>query len=459
MNMRKLYYQIPMPIKRLALAMIPYPAVAGKKYRETLRLCQYLDQAAGDDIAFFQEQQLKKILTYAVNKVAFYKPYRCKLDNVRSYREALKHFPIIDKKTVQERFEEFISDDIADIRYLKARTGGSSGNQLLFYQDRAIYGIEMAFMHSLWKRVGYSPACRKATFRGVTFDKLKANEYWQYNPIHNELQFSPFHISEDNLGLYLEKMLKYRPEFLHGYPSALTNLAQYIISHELQSQLPELQAVLCCSEECTAIQRQRMEQAFSCRVYSWYGHSERVVLAGECEKTQAYHALPGYGICEIIKPDGQPCSPGECGEITGTGFWNFSMPLIRYNTEDSARFLGNSCSCRRNNVIFDQVESRWKSGILSKSNVLISAAALNVHEEVFDRVRNFQYYQPQPGSLEILVVPADNWSDGDAEKILALHRSKLKDELDIKIVITDHIPLTKAGKQLVIRLGYKPEGI
>ena len=457
--MRKLYYQIPMPLKRLAFSLIPYQLIAGKNYTNTLKLCKYLDHADTGEIIAFQEKQLKKILDYAVNKVPFYKPYKNRLHNVNNYRDALNYFPVISKKIVQEKFHDFISDDIASIRYNEARTGGSSGNQLLFYQDRVMYSIEMAFMHSQWQRVGYTPNCRKATFRGVTFEHIGDKTFWQYNPIHNELQFSPFHMSDENLFYYVERLKHYRPFYLHGYPSALTNLAHYIIRNNLQNQISPLKAVLCCSEECSMQQRKTLEQAFCCRIYTWYGHSERVVLAGECEESSVYHALPGYGICELLSSSGQSCSVGETGEIVGTGFWNFSMPLIRYNTEDAARFLASNCACKRCTMLFDQVESRWKSGVLSKNNTLISAAALNVHEAVFDHAARFQYYQEKPGKLDILIVPTEKWVASDTEKILELHRKKVGDELDIKVIMTDHIPLTPAGKQMTIRLGYKPEGL
>ena len=448
--MRKLYYKLPMPIKRIAFSLIPYRYIAGKSYRDTLKLCKYLENADESEVKAFQEKKLQEILTYAVNKVPFYKPYKSKVEKAVSYRDVLNHFPIIRKTTVQDKFPEFVSDDINNIRYLKVHTGGSSGNQLMFYQDCNMYSVEMAFIHSLWGKFGYTPSCRKATFRGITFDNCPPGTLWRYNPIHNELQFSPFHMSEKNLQFYIRRLQKYKPEFLHGHPSVLSILAEYINANSLHDTLQPIRTVFCSSEACTPYQRQNIESTFRCRAYSWYGHSERVVLAGEDKNDSSfYYAQPGYGICEILDNNGNPCQPGNHGEITGTGFWNRSMPLIRYATEDAARKLDD---CR-----FDQVIARRQSGIIDKNNFFISAATLEQHHDAFNNIVNYQYYQSQPGKLELLIIPGCGWQDVQKIQLLELHKKIFNDNMDITVTVTDHIPRTTGGKLLPLRLGYTPE--
>lgn len=460
MDARKIYHNIPMPLLKLGFSLIPYAWVVGKNYTATRKLCRYLDAASQEEVTAYQEKKLSEILLYAVNHVPFYRKYRQQVETSRSAVEALKHFPAISKEDVQAHFDELTSDQIDEIPHLTARTGGSSGNQLAFYQDNRIFSIELGFMHSLWERVGYSPVFRKATFRGVVFPNLKPGVFWQHNPIHNELQFSPFLMSEQNLPAYIEQLCKYRPRFLHGYPSALTILADYVIRHDLTGRMPEISAALCGSEPCSPAQREKMEKAFNTRVYTWFGHSERVILAGECEDSTDYHALPGYGYLEMLKSDGGACAQGEFGELVGTGFWNRSMPLIRYRTGDFATRKGNVCSCGRHCALFGGVEGRWNiSGVIGKSGTRISAAAINIHESIFDHVKRFQYYQDEVGKLEILIVPSPDFSEQERQKILVTHKKKFGDELDITVKMVDDIPLTSSGKFMTIRLGYKPQDI
>ena len=61
-----------------------------------------------------------------------------------------------------------------------------------------------------------------------------------------------------------------------------------------------VRAILCGSENIYKPQRRLLKDVFKGRVYSWYGHSEQVSLAGECEKSSYYHIFPEYGITELI---------------------------------------------------------------------------------------------------------------------------------------------------------------
>lgn len=444
---KKIYENVPDSLKQL-IRLVPYSLVAGRVYRDTLVLCRRFDKMSREEVLAYQENELGKLLNFAVNEVPFYQPHRSAAERFTPF-DALKDFPLLTKEDVQEHFKELIPRSIDKIPYHKKTTGGSSGNQLTFLEDDTTYAREMAFMHSQWRRVGYSHNCRKATFRGVKFNKIRQGIFWQKNRIHNELQFSPFHMSEHNLPLYIDKIKQYLPQFIHGYPSAVNVLAEYILRHNLADTLTPIKAILLGSESCSEAQRERIEKAFNARVYTWYGHSERTVLGGECEKSKYYHSFPGYGILEIIKQDGSPCEIGEHGEIVGTGFMNRSMPLIRYRTDDFAVRRDPHCECGRHWDRFCDVMGRWsiEGFVIGKNGSRISAAALNMHGEVFKNVIRYQYYQKLKGELEIRVIVNPQFSEDDEKKIAYEHKKKLWSEMDIVVHRVDDIPLTKSGKQ------------
>ena len=342
----------------------------------------------------------------------------------------------------------YLPRDFHRIPHYETTTGGTSGNQLKIYVDDCSQAVETAFMHRQWARVGYTPRHRKATFRGVAFPNLRPGVFWQHNPIYNELQFSPFHMTETNLGAYVEQLIRFRPAYLHGYPSALDVLAEYVLRHGLTARLPRLQAALLGSEGASPAQRQRIERAFQTRVYSWYGHSERVVLAGECEQTSVYHHFPDYGILEIVDDQGNPCDrEGERGEIVGTGLYNRCMPLIRYRTGDYATRLEPRCACGRAWDRFMEVEGRWKQDmVFGRNGARISLAALNMHGPLFEKVRRFQYYQDEPGTCVLKVMVAPEFTEGDRQAIEATYRAKVGEEVRFIVQLVDDIPLTARGK-------------
>ncbi len=441
------YERAPLFLKKM-VCCIPYRFIAGGGYRRTVRLCEKLDHMSRDEVLFHQQTRLQELLEFVVEEVPFYRHLRGAVERFNPF-DALREFPLLNKNMIQQHADVLVPDSLDRIPHHRGTTGGSTGNQLIILEDESVYAKEKGYIHSQWTRVGYSPGCRKATFRGVPFRRITDACFWQENPIHNEVQFSPFHMSEENLQYYVDELIAYQPEFLHGYPSAIDVLAEYVLRHDLTSALPPLKAALLVSEACSEAQRQRIERAFQTRVHSFYGHSERTVLGGECEKSRCYHAFPTYGVLEILNENGEACDVGESGEIVGTGFLKRAMPLIRYRTDDVAMREPYACACGRCWDRFSHVLGRWtlEGVIVGKSGTRISAAALNVHGDAFANVVRYQYCQSKRGELEIRVIPNARFQECDRESIRIAHEQKLWGEVRVSVVSVRHIPLTPSGKQ------------
>ncbi len=101
--------------------------------------------------------------------------------------------------------------------------------------------------------------------------------------------------------------------------------------------------------------KEYVEKIFNTKVFSFYGHSERLVIAGECEYSTEYHVEPLYGYCEIIDEQG---AASQFGEIVATGFLNNDMPLIRYKTGDMASWSQTpTCKCGR---CYKDLKNNWE---------------------------------------------------------------------------------------------------
>jgi phenylacetate-CoA ligase len=329
-------------------------------------------------------------------------------------------------------------------------TGGTSGNTLGFYLDNSTYGKEWAFIVSLWQRVNYSPGDKIVAFRGVDFKDSSKNKFWQLNPIYNALELSPFQMSDENLKNYLQKINTYNPLFFHGYPSAITILAKYIKSNNFKN-IPKIKAVFSGSENVYPGQAEFIEEALQTRFFSWYGQSEKVILAGECEHSHDYHVFPQYGYTEILGTDGSIIpweNTDERGELVGTGFMNMSMPFIRYKTGDFATIDGWGCKeCGRDYPMIKDVHGRWLQDMLvGKSGALVSMTALNMHSTVFDNVSQYQFHQDSSGKVILKVVKKDSYSEKDTENLLNEFFRKLGHDMELEVQFVDHISRTRSGK-------------
>jgi phenylacetate-CoA ligase len=442
---RRFYESLPLFLKK-PIVCVPFSYWAGKAYREVWGKGQNIDRGDRNCIRAYQEVALGEIMKYACQHIPAYAALQPVVNRLKPF-EALKAFPLLDKNDLQKRMKDYLPRHFARIPHYDCTTGGTTGNQLTFYVDDHSQSVEMAFMHRQWARVGYTTRNKKATFRGVEFRNLPPRVYWQDNPIYNEVQFSPFHINDSTLPKYWEKLLEFGPKYIHGYPSAIMLLADFANRYYLNASALKLHAILCGSEALLPGQREFIQEVFKARVYSWYGHSERLILAGECECCSAYHQFPDYGILEILDDNGESVSSGDTGEIVGTGLINRSLPLIRYRTGDRARLLDWKCDCGRAFDRFDSVEGRWQQEFLfGRNGSSISLAALNMHGKQFEHIRRYQYYQSTPGLVELRVMVNDGFDDKCAQSLISSYRDKVGSELDVQLRIVEDIPLTRRGK-------------
>jgi phenylacetate-CoA ligase len=449
----RIYEALPSGLTRV-VNLIPFSWIAGGSYRAVMARHDRFRTSPREEVLAYQERVLGETLEFVTDQVPAYRSLRTTVERLKPF-DALKSFPLVGKSALQDDMKSYLPRDLARIPHYEITTGGTSGNQLHLLVDDASQSVETAFVHRIWSRVGYTPRCRKATFRGVPFPNLRPGIYWQSNPIYNELQFSPFHMSESTLGLYVDELVRYDPGYFHGYPSAIDLLAEYVLRNDLTRLFERVRAVLLASEGCSPAQAERIGQAFDARVFPTYGHSERLIISGPCEVSDVQHHTPDYGIVEIVAEDGSTCcKPGERGELVGTGLLNRSLPLVRYRTGDFATLAESDCECGRHWDRFTDIEGRWKQDMLvGRSGARMSIAALNMHGEIFDHVARYQYYQEEPGRCVLRVMIAPGFSETDETAILDAYRAKVGDELDMSVEIVDDIPLTERGKLKLLERG------
>jgi phenylacetate-CoA ligase len=214
-----------------------------------------------------------------------------------------------------------------------------------------------------------------------------------------------------------------------------------------------IRGILAESEIVYPEQRKTVEDVFGCRYFACYGHSEKLVLATECEHSADYHVWPTYGYFELCDDQGHPVTtPGQRGEIVGTGFINTVMPFIRYRTGDWATYVGDRCeACGREHVIIRDIRGhRTQEVLIAAGGSEISWTALNMHDDTFLHVRQFQFMQDTPGRAVLRIVPADGFSEKDAARIQRNLGRKLDGQLTFTVELVDAIPLSARGKAVYV---------
>lgn len=399
----------------------------------------------------YQMQQLSKLLNHAYENVPYYRrifdEHGLKPSDVRDLSD-LQKLPFLTKETIRENLSSLVARNYSTKKLEYVTTGGSTGIPLGFYYERGVSrAIEWAFIKTLWERVGYNFRDKSAVIKGYVVNSASDGKFWEYALFGRWLILSSYHMTEDSLPRYIEKVIEFKPRFIQAFPSAITILARFMKAKGVEP-FPSVRAILCSSENFYPSQRELLEDTFRCRVYSWYGHAERVVLAGECEESTDYHAFPEYGIMELVREDGSPTrDENEVGTIVGTGLDNYAMPLIRYQTDDHAVKTNGVCTCNREYPLLKKVQGRWlQEFIITRNNRPISITAINMHSDVFDNVEQFQFYQDRKEEVVFNIVRKGTYTDRDTEYIRRELLKKLGGDINLVIRFVDHIPRTQSGK-------------
>ena len=122
------------------------------------------------------------------------------------------------------------------------------------------------------------------------------------------------------------------------------------------------------------------------------------------------------------------------------------MPFIRYRTNDLAVLTNVKCECGRNYPLLKKVEGRLQELIVTGTGRLISMTAINMHSDVFDDIKQFQFYQEKKGEVILNIVRKQTYTGRDTEYIHRELYKKLGDDVDLIIRFVDLIPHTQSGK-------------
>lgn len=402
-----------------------------------------------EEIRNLQWRKIEVILDNAFSNIPFYqkyyKSYGVERNDIKSFEEFQK-LPFLTKDQIKDNLPELIST-----KYHKSKlfmnSGGSTGKPLEFYLHKGITRPkENAYFHEYWSWFGYKRNDKIAQFRGR---KLRNNKIVEYEPLKNALICSSYNLDMDGIREILQAMEEFQPKYLHGYPSTINEVANAIIENNIKHNL-NIGAVFTSSEPLYPFMRQRIEEAFTAKCVNWYGHSERLVLAVNCEKNNYYHVLPLYGLVELVDQNNNIIKrTGDKGEIIATGFDNLVMPLIRYKTQDIAIRGGNHCShCNRNMQILTEIEGRKIDYVFDSMSKKISVTALiyGQHLKAFGNIKKFQIHQDFPGKIKIIIVKNKGFSQEDEQKICGSIQKASMNRILVNVEYKENLDVCANGK-------------
>ncbi|MGV3773592.1 MAG: phenylacetate--CoA ligase family protein [Verrucomicrobiales bacterium] len=441
------YERLPAPVKYgigFAYRQLPASFRWGAEYPRFRNLVERGEHWTSEQATQYQWKQLRKTLIQANSYCPYYQRRFAeagfKPEKMQS-PDDLQRCPFLEKGDLLQHRNEMVSTVTPESSRLYITTGGSTGVPVGFYLQKGISRPkEQAFLEGQWKRAGYFDGARLAVVRGhVTSSKAKGR-ITSYDATRDWLMLSSYHLTAENMPLYLEEIEKFKPDLLHAYPSAALQIAEYLEQSGQEWRLP-LRGLLCGSERLTMPQKKLVERVFKCRAYMWYGHSERVVLAGAGRTTDLLYFWPQYGFVEFGEPDAEGLR-----EVIGTSFDNMVMPLIRYRTGDYVQLAADDDKKEFPWPAAVQVAGREQEFLVSGSGRKISMTAFNMHDSIFDDLYAVQFVQNEPGRAEFRYMPGPLFDHARLPHIEAGICRKLGDDFVVSLRKVEEVERTSRGK-------------
>jgi phenylacetate-CoA ligase len=419
----------------------------GRRYDRFLRAARETQWLSKEDVEAYQRDQLASLLRHALDTVPYYRSrHGADFDRLLEDQAetALERLPLMEKSALRSEQESLLST-AARRPLFRAATSGSTGSPLHILQDLDAVSREQAFLSRQRQWLGFQQGDRRAWIRGdmvVPFAQ-QAPPFWRFDRMRNDLLCSSYHLSMSNASHYLAMLREFDPHLIEAYPSSVGFLASILNGIGETYGGRSLKGIMVSSETLSDERRHEIERAFSCRVFNWYGQVERVAAFGTCEYGR-YHVLEDYSYVEFLPVE------RDVYEVVGTGFNNYSMPLIRYRTGDFVRLSPESrhCPCGRSFRTVQHIDGRGDDIVTLQDGRRIGQ--LNHVAKGVPGLIESQIIQDAIDRIRILVVPGPKFGEQSKALLLDQAKERLGDDVSIQIKIVDAIPRAGRGKQKAV---------
>lgn len=380
------------------------------------------------------DQNLFDTLNYAREHTAYGKDHIPKKFDISDVKTILESLPIVSSYDIATNLDYYTSDEFNRFNSYTTTTGGSGRNPTTLLLSNELYGIEWAHVHHIWSLAGYKrQRDTKLTLRGKS---LKGDKLAEYSPIYNELVVDTYKINHINFKQLLVEIKKYNIKYIHGYPSLVKEYMGYF---EIYDYIPKLNGIFLASEGSSLDEKKAMSDLFGCKVISFYGQSERALIAVDIEANGIHKVYTSYGYPRVID-----------GELVLTSFVNRAMPLINYQIGDGAEIFEDEHFIYLKNL----TSRRGKDFIYLTKDKKISTTAINFHSPIQSELLYYQIHQKEFGKIEVRILKKIT-STLSSDNIVSIFKdelmTKLKEfEIDVRVVHEDEIIKSHRGKMILL---------
>lgn len=382
-----------------------------------------------------RDLHLNNILKYATNTTPYYKNYA----NFTSIAD----FPVIKKNVIQENFEHFKSEDINAKAYHKVSTSGSTGVPFFLFQNKNKRLRNTADVIVFSKLSNYVIGNRLFELEvWREHNRKKPFKSWMQNIVHFDIS----KLTHERIDLFISHLKKSKQtKTLLGFASAFETICQYLDKRNIPFEHSfNITSIIANSEYLNDYTRNKLKHYFKVPVLSRYSNEEIGIIAQQTINSPDYFVInhASYFVEILDLENDVPAKKGQLGRIVVTDFFNYCMPIIRYDTGDIAKLVEFDNGITK----FEHIEGRKMDIIYDTNGNLISSFVIYTSfYKYYNYLKQYQFIQENKKEYTVKLNTHDKFPF--EEELINNIKNDFGNDAIIKIIYVDEIPPLASGKR------------
>jgi len=387
-------------------------------------------------LSSYQDEQLNKLIIHAGKNVPYYRNLFKEIGfNPESFksREDLQKIPTLEKETVRTRKDEFIADNAAKFGMTNDSTSGSTGTPLHFILSDGVQANKIAALLRSYNWAGYRIGQKTFSLQSYYFPESE----FKYNRFYNILRFDSNKLQKRSALKVISEINRFKPKFFMGFPFDILMLARFAREEGIEINSP--QSIVTYGETLSDVKRKQLEFEFNCRVFNFYSLHECSAMIAECEAGNL-HLIDDFAYHEIIEEDG-------INRLVGTSYYNYSMPLIRYEIRDNVELCDTSelCECGRHFRRIKEIIGKECDYIQTLDGRFLGAVMSHSIDNA-DGVICSQCVQHSLDEVDINLITDSRFTSNSQQKLEKDLRKRLGTRMKLKFNIVNELEKRPGGK-------------
>jgi phenylacetate-CoA ligase len=428
--------------------LIPmYYTLANPRLRHWLNVKRRMQWSSPEDLSAYQRERRRDLAEFLFARVEWYRSRATSLPTAEQLARddnAWRALPVMTK--------DVLTADAARVQVagvpgtVNDSTSGSTGRNFQFRKDAEVaaatrasefLGYEMAGSPLGERRLMLWGASRDVKQSLTLFERAKA---WGLN----QRDLLAYKLDAAAMEEKMREIERFAPRLILSYPNIFAQFAAAF--PDRLRRVRNLRVVMTSGEMLRPEVREQIEGLTEKAVVNRYGSREFGNVAQQCERGQGLHIFMERALIEVLNENGDPCLPGEEGELVITDFDLRSMPLVRYRIGDRGVLSDRRCSCGRGFPMLAEVTGRTLDLVYGARGESIAPFFFTHLSRSVPGIRNFRVVQETMGSARVELVLGPEAQPDTVSRLVDLARNSLAASLELEFAPVSELPVSAAGK-------------